>query len=178
MLVGCLGFIAALGLFIGFAAFTQPYGTGPITMIISLLILIVIIRYINRRRINKNYYNDNNDGIYSHCYSFFTASGLIGRQVTYEIIIDTNKRTVFLRSDKRAKTFSFSDIKSWETSLIQDAQLNVHHLQNFYKGGLFITTRDFDNPIWQIKFKPQKGNSLEQQYRAWMNVFDRVFNGR
>lgn len=179
MLVGCLMVIAAfLGLPVGFFLFTDFNSPqGFIIMIISLLIIIGPMCYAYSIRKNINNYNENNDGIFAHYCSIEKPTGLKIKKEIYEIIIDTNKRTVFLRSDEREKTFSFSDIQSWKTSIIQDSQLNQGFQDNVHKGGLFITTNELGNPIWQIKFLPEKGNSLEQQYKSWMNILNRTLNG-
>lgn len=164
----------------------DPYESNfwlPI-FISSITVIILAIWYKKSKDSNVNYFNENNDGIFSHRCTTMSEH--------YEIVIDTNNETVFLRANEREKTYSFSEIQSWRYSVSQDGKFigygmtgtlqakmaNDKQKSEDWKGnGFFIMTTDFNKPEWQIKFLPSKKNSVVEQCQSWMNVFSRVFNG-
>ncbi|MBN6711687.1 DUF4755 domain-containing protein [Haemophilus haemoglobinophilus] len=191
-LISCLcGVVTLVGLILIFAGLEKPI--LMVLGVIAIILAIIIARPISKK-VNQNYYNTNNDGIYTHLYETPIERS--------EIILDVNKKTLFLRSNKREKTFSFNDIKSWTYEIYQagethagfvggsginglmgqlgaQAQADKINIKNRERAleasGFVITTKDFEQPIWHIKFGGRIAD-VEQQCQAWMNVFEHVFN--
>ncbi|MCJ4065303.1 DUF4755 domain-containing protein [Klebsiella pneumoniae] len=111
----------------------------PLFFVSAMLLATAYGKYVVKKNNSStfNYFNDNNDGIYLHKFN------------ECEIRLDTNKKEVFLKNEKGAKTYSFDDIKEWSYNITYGGEVAGAGLssirengktlgQNLSETGLFI----------------------------------------
>ncbi|MEN4602345.1 DUF4755 domain-containing protein [Pantoea agglomerans] len=157
-----------------------------IWVFVSIMLLMFAYKKFKVKKWNastRDYFNEKNDGIWSH--EYFSSM----------MIIDTNKGKIFLKEEKKQKTYNFSDVKEWRYNLSHGGEIvggglnsltlnNINTNKNLYESGFFVTVNDVQQPEWHIRFFPKSGHiniqdgvrDLELQFKSWMQVFDQVFN--
>ncbi|EEY5780096.1 TPA: DUF4755 domain-containing protein [Escherichia coli] len=157
----------------------------PLFFVSAMLLATAYGKYVVKKNNSStfNYFNDNNDGIYLHKFN------------ECEIRLDTNKKEVFLKNEKGAKTYSFDDIKEWSYNITYGGEVAGAGLssirengktlgQNLSETGLFIRVKDVRKPEWHIRFYPRNSafnshnglNDLKAQLNQWMEIFDQNLN--
>ncbi len=157
----------------------------PLFFVSTMLLATAYGKYVVKKNNSStfNYFNDNNDGIYLHKFN------------ECEIRLDTNKKEVFLKNEKGAKTYSFDDIKEWSYNITYGGEVAGAGLssirengktlgQNLSETGLFIRVKDVRKPEWHIRFYPRNSafnshnglNDLKAQLNQWMEIFDQNLN--
>ncbi|YAF34977.1 DUF4755 domain-containing protein [Klebsiella pneumoniae] len=157
----------------------------PLFFVSAMLLATAYGKYVVKKNNSStfNYFNDNNDGIYLHKFN------------ECEIRLDTNKKEVFLKNEKGAKTYSFDDIKEWSYNITYGGEVAGAGLssirengktlgQNLSETGLFIRVKDVRKPEWHIRFYPRNSafnshnglNDLKAQFNQWMEIFDQNLN--
>lgn len=157
----------------------------PLFFVSAMLLATAYGKYVVKKNNSStfNYFNDNNDGIYLHKFN------------ECEIRLDTNKKEVFLKNEKGAKTYSFDDIKGWSYNITYGGEVAGAGLssirengktlgQNLSETGLFIRVKDVRKPEWHIRFYPRNSafnshnglNDLKAQLNQWMEIFDQNLN--
>ena len=157
----------------------------PLFFVSAMLLATAYGKYVVKKNNSStfNYFNDNNDGIYLHKFN------------ECEIRLDTNKKEVFLKNEKGAKTYSFDDIKEWSYNITYGGEVASAGLssirengktlgQNLSETGLFIRVKDVRKPEWHIRFYPRNSafnshnglNDLKAQLNQWMEIFDQNLN--
>ncbi|WP_370425881.1 DUF4755 domain-containing protein [Pantoea vagans] len=157
-----------------------------IWVFVSIMLLMFAYKKFKVKKWNastRDYFNEKNDGIWSH--EYFSSL----------MIIDTNKRKIFLKEEDKQKTYDFSEVREWRYNLSHGGEIvggglssltlnNINTNKNLYESGFFITVNDIQNPEWHIRFFPKNGHintqdgvrDLELQFKRWMQVFDKVVN--
>ncbi|WP_261641530.1 DUF4755 domain-containing protein [Erwinia mallotivora] len=157
-----------------------------IWIFVSILLLMFAYKKFKVRKWNantKDNFNEKNNGIWSH--EYFSSL----------MIIDTNKRKIFLKEEDKQKTYDFSEVREWRYNLSHGGEIvggglssltlnKINTNKNLYESGFFVTVNDIHNPEWHIHFFPRKGHintqdgvrDLELQFKRWMQVFDQVIN--
>ena len=101
------------------------------------------------------------------------------------IAVNQQDKTIALTEKKISKTYSFSDVRSWETNIQSGGQIiggglavlsaNISNARgNSGNTGLFIKMRDVDHPVWHIKFKAN--GSLKKELARWMEIMQQTVN--
>lgn len=177
-----------LFLLYGFIMFSVSSSSGFPFVLIGGVILFSAYQSSKKETANKTYVkylNENNDGIYS----YYTRFG----KDEYGIHIDTNKRTIDLKSGSIFRTVGFDSVKSWSfkvdgiskvnfingaRSVMDNAsgQLQVLSLNNkagrdaWDNNGFFIHTDEISNPVWHIKIIPENATFNFKSDKFWKGV--------
>lgn len=153
---------------------------GFVWFFVSLFLLMFAYKKFRIRKWNantKDYFNSNNDGIWSHEFGPTWMK------------IDEHKGLIHLKEENKQKSYPFSAIKEWRYNLTTNiqrtgTQKELDRTHNFRESGFFITVDDIQYPEWRVMFFPQKGDfnsqegsrNTEIQLKRWMQVFDNVIN--
>lgn len=76
------------------------------------------------------------------------------------VAISTARSLVRLKAGRASKTYSFSDVRSWEK----------HWHNSRHEGTLTLSVRDIDLPVWTIRF----GNEAEMN--RWYEIVGQAIN--
>ena len=99
--------------------------------------------------------------------------------------INKSESSIYLKNGKAKKTYSFKEVRNWESSIQSNevyrgygmagvaASLSVA-ANNKKNTGLFIDTRDIDNPKWTIRFKIDR--NIEQSMARWTEILRQSIN--
>jgi predicted NACHT family NTPase len=99
--------------------------------------------------------------------------------------INKGESKIYLKNGKVEKTYSFKEVRKWESSIQSNevyrgsgmagvaASLSVA-ANNKKNTGLFIDTRDIDNPKWTIRFKIDR--KIEQSLGRWIEILRQSIN--
>ncbi|MDM2780792.1 DUF4755 domain-containing protein [Citrobacter sp. Cpo137] len=173
------------------SGFPMLFGTGfsafPFVLV-GVVLLFSAYQSSKKETATKTYVkylNENNDGIYT----YYTKFG----KDEYGVHIDTNKRTIDLKSGKMSRTVGFDSVKSWSykvdgiskvnfingtSSVMNNAsgQLQALALNNkagasaWDNNGLFIHTDELSNPVWHIKIIPENAKFNFKSDKFWKDV--------
>lgn len=146
----------------------------------SIMLLMFAYKKFRIKKWNastKDYYNNNNDGIWSHEFGPTWMK------------IDEHKGLIHLKEENKQKSYPFSAVKEWRYNLTTNiqrtgTQRELDRTHNFHESGFFITVDDIQYPEWRVMFFPTSGDfnsqegsrNTEIQLKRWMQVFDNVFN--
>ncbi|MBZ2679327.1 hypothetical protein IPR78_19700 [Xanthomonas perforans] len=76
------------------------------------------------------------------------------------VALSTARSSIRLKAGRASKTYSFTDVRSWEK-----------HWHNYNREGtLTLNVRDIDHPVWTIKF----GNETEMN--RWYELVSQAVN--
>lgn len=153
---------------------------GFVWFFVSLFLLMFAYKKFRIKKWNastKDYFNNNNDGIWSH--EFGPTS----------MKIDEQKGLIYLKEENKQKSYPFSTVKEWRYNLTTNRQRagiekELDRTHNFKDSGFFITVDDIQYPEWRVMFFPTSGDfnsqegsrNTEIQLKRWMQVFDKVIN--
>ncbi|WP_455820548.1 DUF4755 domain-containing protein [Pseudomonas cerasi] len=153
---------------------------GFVWFFVSLFLLMFAYKKFRIKKWNastKDYFNNNNDGIWSHEFGPTWMK------------IDEHKRLIHLKEENKQKSYPFSAVKEWRYNLTTNiqrtgTQRELDRKHNFNESGFFITVDDIEFPEWRIMFFPTSGDfnsqegsrNTEIQLKRWMQVFDNVIN--
>ncbi|WP_109213814.1 DUF4755 domain-containing protein [Klebsiella variicola] len=157
-----------------FAEFVWVWG------FVSLFLLMFAYKKFRIKKWNastKDYFNNNNDGIWSHEFGPTWMK------------IDEHKGLIHLKEENTQKSYPFSAVKEWRYNLTTNiqrtgTQRELDRTHNFHESGFFITVDDIQYPEWRVMFFPTSGDfnsqegsrNTEIQLKRWMQVFDNVIN--
>lgn len=126
--------------------------------------------------------------------AFFHREGQFGEGYKYSfysgssgIAVAPDQKLLKLRSEGKTKEYNFADVRSWESNL-QSGGMAVHggsslsgasnvgaanlgrSIANRRASGLFVLTRDVDNPRWRVEML-----GIREQSK-WMEILQQSIN--
>lgn len=151
----------------GIKAFVELF---PVWGFIGMMLLMFSYKKFQLKKFNAmsvDYFNEKGDGIWSHEYH------------DNSMTIDEKARKIHLKEGNKQRTYNLLDIKECRYEIVSDGG---NRRANFNASGFFISVNDIQNPDWQIKFFPTKGDfgtqegvrDMEIQLKRWMQIFDQV----
>ena len=103
------------------------------------------------------------------------------------IALDDQTRTIHLLEGKLSKSYSYNDVRSWNTNVQTGGVVYGGGLAGVFgtleaaKGnnastGLFIIVKDIEHPEWKINFYTRKNRDLRKTHAKWLEILTQSIN--
>lgn len=182
-------FIASF--FFGFKALMEParflgFGVGGFSFFWMLFFLAcTVICVIAGRKVAGNTQSSN--GQTGNWLAQYPNARYSHHTYKSGIALDDQERVIHLLEGKVSKTYSYDDVRSWNTNIqtggefyggglggaIGTIQAGMNNMKNT---GLFITVKDVEHPEWRINLCKPNHRDARKIHAKWMEILQQSLN--